>query len=1011
MTASAWAQSITAAPDGTNTQVNLNDTTYLIDGGIQAGNNLFHSFDSFGLNAGETAHFITQPTIQNVLGRITGGNASVVDGLIQLSGSNANLYLVNPSGWILGPNASLYVPANFVATTATGIGFEAGLFSAVGSNNYDQLVGDPSRLLFQTETGLIFNQADLAVTEGQSLWLVGNSVLSTGTLTAPGGNVTIAAIPGEQQISIHQEGRVLALVLEALPVTAGATASFVGIQTTDLARYLTGEGITAANTVSVSADGAVVLGNGDTFVDGTVAVGAVQAAAVTLLAEQSVIPIDPAWIEGRPTVVVFPANSDDPLAYSFIDQRTDHPDQLLYGGDQGTIATLILRADDGIATVTEALNELAASGQQVDAINLVAEGNQGYFWLGNTLVNGASLETYQAQLQQWRSVLGPEADLLLYSCFTALGLEGEAFVAQWAALTGTDVAASTNATGSTNYGGDWNLEYSTGNIEAASPFTGETLGNWEGKLATLTVTNFNDSGVGTLRQRIETDASDGDLVIFAESGTVTLTSGDIDWGTNNLTLDGNGSTVDGNNTDRIFDITANTTTIQNITLQNGSTAGSGGGIQLANNNSTLTLQNVTVSGNSAGTFGGGIFFNDDGTLIVSNSNIAGNVAVTGDGGGINFDQNGTLTIQDSIISGNTAGDGGIFDHGGGVYFRDNATAALTNVTIANNVANGGDGGGIRVNNNGSLTVRNSTISGNSAGDNGGGIYLHDDGVVSLTNSTISGNVASDDGGGINFENRGNAVLHNSTLSGNLAGEEGGGIYFDGNGVANVSNSTISGNTATLAGGGVYARDNANITLGNTTIAFNTAGTDGGGIDIRNGTGTLNNTIVANNRAVAAGPDLSGTFTANSSLIRDPSGATLGGSSNIIGQDPLLLPLGNYGGPTQTHALQPDSPAINGGNDGLASGLTTDQRGAIRFFNRVDIGAVEFDVSAVVLEGVFNLASAERHWICPILPSVSLQIEGAPAPDQAPAAAACAASWYWHDQVELGGPRLPGSFHP
>ncbi len=1004
----AWAQSITAAPDGTGTQVTRDDTTYRIEGGTQAGQNLFHSFDSFGLNAGETAHFLTQPTIQNVLGRVTGGNVSIVDGLIQLSGSNANLYLVNPSGWIFGTGASLYVPASFTATTATAIGFEDGLFSAINGNDYDPLVGNPSQLLFQTDTGLIFNQADLAVTAGESLWLVGSSVLSTGTLTAPGGNVTIAAIPSAQQIHIRQDGRVLSLVLDALPLNDGDAIPAVGIQATDLATYLTGDGIPSADTVTVSADGTIVLGNGETFQDGAVAVGAVQAAEATLLAEQSVIPVDPALIEGRPTVVIFPAHSDDPLAYTFIDQRVDNPNDLLYGGEQGTIATLILREEDGIIAVTHALNDLAETGQKVDAINLVAEGNEGYFWLGHTLVDGASLESYEAQLQQWRSVLGPGADLLLYSCFTALGLEGEAFVAQWAALTGADVVASTNATGSANYGGDWNLEYSTGTIEAANPFTGETLANWHGKLATLTVTNFGDAGAGTLRDQIAA-ASAGDLVIFATPGTVTLTSGDLDWATENLTIDGNGGTVDGGGNDRIFDITATTTTIQNITLQNGATTGNGGGIRLTNN-STLTLQNAAVSGNSAGDDGGGIFFDDNGTLIANNSTISDNVAVTGDGGGINFDENGTLTIQDSIISGNTAGDGGLFDHGGGVYFRDNATATLTNVTVSNNVANGGDGGGIRVDNNGLLTVRNSIISGNSAADNGGGIYLHDDGVVALTNSTISGNVANDDGGGINFEDRGNAVISNSTLSGNSAGEEGGGLYFNNDANLTVSNATISGNAATLEGGGIYLRDNGNATLRNTTIAFNTAGTNGGGIYIRSGTGTLNNTLVANDSAVT-GPDLAGTFTANSSLIRDPSGATLGGSRNIIGQDPLLLPLGNYGGPTQTHALSPGSPAINAGNDGLAMDLATDQRGGSRLFGAIDIGAVEFGVSAAVLEGVFNLAPAEHQLTCLTLPDFALEIAGHSENIAGGAGGntACAPSWHWNPLVNLGGPRLPGSF--
>ena len=116
---------ITPASDGTGTLVNgiqqLN-----ITGGTQAGGNLFHSFQQFGVNAGQTANFLSNPNTQNILSRVTGGNASLINGLLQVSGSNANLYLINPSGIVFGQNASLNVPAAFTATTANGIRFGNG---------------------------------------------------------------------------------------------------------------------------------------------------------------------------------------------------------------------------------------------------------------------------------------------------------------------------------------------------------------------------------------------------------------------------------------------------------------------------------------------------------------------------------------------------------------------------------------------------------------------------------------------------------------------------------------------------------------------------------------------------------------------------------------------------------------------------------------------------------------------------------------------------------------------
>ncbi|HEY9654890.1 MAG TPA: glycosyltransferase, partial [Crinalium sp.] len=118
----AHAQSITAAPDSTNTSVILNGDRYDISGGTQAGGNLFQSFQRFGLSASETANFLANPQIQNILGRVVGGEASVINGQIQVTGSNANLFLLNPTGIIFGAGASLNVPGSFTATTANGIG-------------------------------------------------------------------------------------------------------------------------------------------------------------------------------------------------------------------------------------------------------------------------------------------------------------------------------------------------------------------------------------------------------------------------------------------------------------------------------------------------------------------------------------------------------------------------------------------------------------------------------------------------------------------------------------------------------------------------------------------------------------------------------------------------------------------------------------------------------------------------------------------------------------------------
>ncbi|NEO83855.1 MAG: filamentous hemagglutinin N-terminal domain-containing protein, partial [Spirulina sp. SIO3F2] len=215
---SLYAQSITTAPDGTGTIIQHQDNTYHIQGGTQAGANLFHSFQEFGLSSGEIANFLSNPSITNIFGRVTGGNASMIDGLIQ---ANPNLYLMNPAGIVFGANASLNVGGDFFATTADRIGFEGGWFNATGINDYATLVGAPNQFAFLSEQpGAILNFGDLS--NSGDLSLVGGTVLSQGSVVSTG-NVTIAAVPGERLVNLAQDGMLLSLDLPQNSVAAGIT--------------------------------------------------------------------------------------------------------------------------------------------------------------------------------------------------------------------------------------------------------------------------------------------------------------------------------------------------------------------------------------------------------------------------------------------------------------------------------------------------------------------------------------------------------------------------------------------------------------------------------------------------------------------------------------------------------------------------------------------------------------------------------------------------------------------
>ena len=224
----ALAQSITV--DGTTpTQVTEsaggNDVS--ITGGTEANQNLFHSFQEFNVNGGQTVTFYTDSTIANVLGNVTGGQASIINGQIQLIGSQANLFLINPAGILFGTQASLNLPAAFTATTATGIGFgtsSSGVplswWTSKGAVNYQAFVGSPTGFQFTSDAngsdnGSIVNAGQLAVRPGQSLALVGSSVINTGKLSAPGGEILVMAVPGTNLVRVTQPGMILGLEVSA----------------------------------------------------------------------------------------------------------------------------------------------------------------------------------------------------------------------------------------------------------------------------------------------------------------------------------------------------------------------------------------------------------------------------------------------------------------------------------------------------------------------------------------------------------------------------------------------------------------------------------------------------------------------------------------------------------------------------------------------------------------------------------------------------------------------------
>lgn len=258
--------------------------------------------------------------------------------------------------------------------------------------------------------------------------------------------------------------------------------------------------------------------------------------------------------------------------------------------------------------------------------------------------------------------------------------------------------------------------------------------------ATITVTNTNEAGAGSLREAIASAAS-GDTINFAAgvTGAIVLTSGELVI-YKDLTISGPGASklaVDGNANSRIFVVSSGkTVNVSGLTVHNGKAAGGyvGGGID---NRGTLALSKVIVSGNTVINYSGGGIFNFQGAVLtITDSVISENTATVYNGGGICNE--GTLTVTNSTISGNTAD-----NYGGGIINMGAST--LTHVTLTDNQADFSGGG---VSNFGTITLTDSIIDGNiSSNSNGGGISNEVNAAnLNLSNVIIRNNSAGYYGG-------------------------------------------------------------------------------------------------------------------------------------------------------------------------------------------------------------------------------------------------------------------------
>jgi hypothetical protein len=360
-----------------------------------------------------------------------------------------------------------------------------------------------------------------------------------------------------------------------------------------------------------------------------------------------------------------------------------------------------------------------------------------------------------------------------------------------------------------------------------------------------------------------------------------------------------------------------------------------------------------------------------GTIIVSNSNDSGpgslrqalldandgdTIDATGISGVITL-TTGELAVDKSVTINGAAAD--VLAVDGNATSRVFQIGTGKTVTISGlTIRNGHDdttGGGIDNESGATLTITNSTLSGNTAGSvgnpavEGGGIF--NSGTLTIVNSTVSANAAGGiSGGGGGMFNGGTLTIVNSTVSDNTAIK---GAGVDNGSVTNtvtITNSTFSGNAASVYGGACF--NGGTMHIANSTLSDNSAGVFGGGI-LNFGPLQIGNTILNRGDSGENIHSFGGTITSTGfNLSSDDGGGFLTGPGDQINTDPVLGPLQNNGGLTFTHSLLPGSPAIDAGDPNFTPPPSFDQRGP--GFNRVvngriDIGSFEVQTQTVAIQ--------------------------------------------------------------
>ena len=857
-----------------------------IEGGVQSGGNLFHRFDGFGIGVGETADFAVPEATQAVFGQVAGGEASYIDGRLQVSGSDADLYLVNPAGVLFGPEAQLNLGGSLTVTTADQVGFGEAWLDAIETTDYRNFSGSPDAYRFVADApGAIVNRADLAVDAGKAIRFVGGDVVNAGGLRAAGGEVTLSAVTGDSVVRLGSRGGLLSVEVEANEVSV--LESRAALNPLSIPELITGASPTA-DSLKVGEDGLVSL-VADTQAD----IGVEQPGAGGLVLSAGEVDVS-GQIGGEINLL----GTDISVVDGYLEASGDYAGGVVrVGGDyqgkgplptarrvsfgEGAIASAdsLVDGDGGQVVLwsdgtTQFDGQLSASGAGAGAGGLVE--TSGLRWLGlgdratvSTAAESGKLGTWLLDPDDLQIVSTP-GDASIVGGTNAPGVASQLNAAVLAnALDGNNVELQANNSITVDAVVDASGNPFAGTLELNAP----TLNLNERIL--LPIYTFLLPGTATTVNVGENGSVQNAVDAVADGGTVNLAAATYREASDivvrrDVTLRGKGrdlTTLDGGGTHRVltllgrripdpaFDVNV---IVDGLAIKNGF-SGDGGGLGVFDG-VNLSLENSLVENNQSVTLnprGGGLFFGDAGSSVISNTIINNNFA-DGNGGGLVVLDSHQLSIENSTFSNNHANNnGGAIDSNTGA-----ATIRAVDSRFVGNTSLG-DGGAISLNA-ASLIVDGTEFEGNVADGWGGAINVHSNEIVptyvGLTDTTFVDNRSVFGKGGA-ISTVGDLSIEEGYFEGNQA-TEGGAISFQSEtsllpngstfyGTSLVDRSTFRGNHATSTGGAIRLNGFHDLVLSNSTLYENTAQEDGGAVRItgnRPGRSTFVNSTFTRNIA-------------------------------------------------------------------------------------------------------------------------------------------------------------------